>query len=290
MWDYVARQAGRLAVGLVGAVVAASVVSAISEPQAHGFWPFLVAAASRFVHFAQLDLGTSAITGMPAAHELGQRLPQTLFLVLSGGAVALVVGVPLGLLFGAGPARRAAAPFMQIATSAPVFVAGLALAYVAARFLNWPTGVNMPSIASVPPDETLKIAALPILTVGLAGAAAVQLALRRAASQSSGADFRTGLKRLGLGAVEIERVYVLPQVLASLVASAGEIMLALLSAAVVAEWVFHRPGAADLFVKSVALHDWNMTGLILFVFAALSFVTDFLGRIAGHVLANEGEP
>jgi len=124
--------------------------------------------------------------------------------------------------------------------------------------------------------------------VGFAGAAAVQLALRHSAAQASGEAFRIGLKRLGLGAFEIERRFILPQVMAGLVAAAGEIMLALLSAAVVAEWVFQRSGAADLFVKSVALADWNMAGIILFLFACLTFLAEFLGRVSGHMLASEG--
>jgi peptide/nickel transport system permease protein len=287
MLEFAVRQAGRLAVGLMGAAMAAAVISAIAEPHAPGLLPFLSAALSRLVHFLELDLGSSD-TGLPAATELGRRLPPTLLLVLGGGAVALVVGVPLGLLFGVGPARRLAAPLFQIVTAAPVFCASLALAYGAGHLLNWPLSVSLPTGAPLLSPNAFKIEALPILTVGLAGAAAVQLALRRAASLSNGAAFRTGLRRLGLGAFEIERLYVVPQVLAGLVASAGEIMLALLSAAVVAEWVFHRPGAADLFVKSVALHDWNMTALVLFSFAGLTFVTDFLGRTAGFFLANEG--
>ena len=94
---------------------------------------------------------------------------------------------------------------------------------------------------------------------------------------------------MGLSALEIEWVYAVPQVIAGLLASAGEIVLALLSAAVVAEWVFHRAGAADLFVKSVALQDWNMTALILFIFAGLAFLADFLGRIGAYALVNEGK-
>jgi len=40
-------------------------------------------------------------------------------------------------------------------------------------------------------------------------------------------------------------------------------------------------------VKSVALEDWNMTALILFIFAALAFLVDLLGRIGAYALANE---
>jgi peptide/nickel transport system permease protein len=290
MRRFVARQARGLAVGICGAGAVAAAISAIAEPRAPGLAPYLKAALSRLVHFAEFDFGQSAISGLSALQELALRMPATLLLVLAGGVVALLAGIPLGLLFSLGPARRAAAPLVQTVTALPVFCAGLALAYGAVHLLHWPVSINLPPGAPVPPDQALQIAILPVLTVGLAGAAAVQLALRRAASQSSSEAFRSGLKRLGLGALEIERLFVVPQVLARLVASAGEIMLALLSAAVVAEWVFHRPGAADLFVKSVALSDWNMTAIILLVFALLAFLTEFLGRIAGFVLANEGKP
>jgi peptide/nickel transport system permease protein len=125
----------------------------------------------------------------------------------------------------------------------------------------------------------------PVLTVGLAGTAAVRIALRRAAVELEDASFRTGLSRLGLPAFEVDRVYVLPQVLAGLLRSLGEVVLALLSAAVVAEWVFRCPGIADLFVKSVALRDWNMVALILFLFAAATMLADFGGRIAAYLTA-----
>lgn len=294
MLNYAARQTGRLALGLLGAVVVAAVISAIAVPRAPGLAPFLAAVGTRLADFARLDFGTSAISGLSAMDELGRRIPATLALVLAGAGVALIVGAPLGLVFGAGPLRRSAAPLMQIVAAAPVFCAGLALAYGAVHLLHWPVSINAPVRSAAPifsgNARDLQLAALPVLMVGLAGAAAVQLALRRAAADSARGLYRAGLRRMGLSVIEIEWVYAAPLVIAGLLASAGEITLALLSAAVVAEWVFHRPGAADLFVKSVALQDWNVAALILFVFAALTFVVDFLGRLGAHALANDGKP
>lgn len=291
MLHFALRQAGRFVLGLLGAIVIAAAISAIAAPHAHGPAPFLKAMLGQLWAFLQLDLGKSAISGATVAEELGTRLPPTLALVAAGGAIALAAGTPLGILFGAGPIRRAATPLIQIVAAAPVFCAGLALAFGAVHLLHWPVSTNAPVPQSAPifphDVEGLRLAALPVLTVGLAGAAAVQLALRRAAAQSAGEAFRGGLKRLGLGALEIEWNYVIPQVLSGLLKGAGEIMLALLSAAVVAEWVFHRPGAADLFVKSVALQDWNMAALILFCFAGLVFLADFAGLLAGYAFAHE---
>jgi peptide/nickel transport system permease protein len=207
-----------------------------------------------------------------------------------GAGLALLAGIPFGLLLALGPTRRIAAPIIQVITATPVFVSGLALAFVAVHVLHWPVSVNAPVGASVPPGQAWQIAALPILTVGLAGAAAVQLVLRRTAAQSSGEAFRTGLKRMGLGLIEIEAFYVLPRAVAGLLAGAREIVLALFSAAVVAEWVFHRAGAADLFVKSVALADWNMAAILVFVFAVASFAADFLGHVLAEALAPGARP
>jgi peptide/nickel transport system permease protein len=54
--------------------------------------------------------------------------------------------------------------------------------------------------------------------------------------------------------------------------------------------VFNYAGAADLFVKSVALRDWAVVAPILFSFAALTMLADFFGRCAARLLADPGTP
>ena len=128
----------------------------------------------------------------------------------------------------------------------------------------------------------------PLLTVGLAGAAAVQLAMSRAAAADRAANpGGRDLSRMGFRA-GIEWIYVVPQILAGLFAHPAKSCWPCCPPTVVAEWVFHRPGAADLFVKSVALRDWNMAGVIMLVFASLTLIADFLGRCAAHALDQPG--
>lgn len=284
----VARQAMRLAAGILGALLVAAAVAAAGDARSHNLPGFLAAFGDRLLAFLQLRLGNSAISDATAWQDVTTRLPPTLQLVAMGGGVALLAGVPLGLVFALGAARRIAAPLVQVITATPVFCAGLALAFAAVHLLHWPVGINAAIGAVVAPQDMLPITVLPVLTVGLAGAAAVQLALRRSTDWSNGEAFRIGLKRMGLSPVEIETRYVLPRVIAGLFTGAGEIMLALLSAAVVAEWVFHRAGVADLFVKSVALADWNMAGVLLFVFATLTFLADFAGKILARATGCTG--
>jgi peptide/nickel transport system permease protein len=289
MWRFALRQSGTFALGVIGALIFAAAVSALADAHARdGAVEFLLAAAGRAYDFARLEFGGSAITGLAAAEELAFHAPVTAMLVLLGAVVAIVIGVPMGMLLGASALRRTTAPFIQAISAAPVFVAGLALAYVAQRFFGWPpSDGEFPKLALLlhPDRDAVRIVLMPALTVGLAGAAAIQLALRRAASVAQDYPFRLGLRRLGLSSLEIERVYVAPIVIAGLFDSLGEVMLALLSAAVVSEWVFKAPGAADLFVKSVALHDWNMAALILFFFAVAVLFVSFLGRLAARAIA-----
>ncbi|MEI9887213.1 MAG: DJ-1/PfpI family protein [Rhizomicrobium sp.] len=289
MLRFVLREAGRLALGLLGAVLLAAAVSALAAPQAgDGSLGFLIAWGRTLAAVLNLDFGRSAMSGNAALEELTAHLPLTLGLVAEGFAVALLVGIPVGLLFGAGPARRAAAPLIQIVSAAPIFCAGLALAFAAANLLHWPVPIagGVKSGLALWPHSAaaFETLLLPVLTVGLAGAAAAQLALRRAGSESASEPWRVHLRRMGLSPLEIESAYGVPQIFAGLLASLGEVMLALLSAAAVAEWVFNYAGAADLFVKSVALHDWAVVAPILLSFASLTLIADFIGRCAARPL------
>ena len=293
MLRFVLNEAGRLALGLFGAALMAAGVAAVSVPHAgNDVVHFVGAWGGTVFEFAHLRFGESAITGTPVIAELALRAPLTLGLVAEGLAISALIGIPVGLLFGTGPVRRAAAPLIQIVAAAPIFCAGLALAFVASNLLHWPVTImgGARTATATFPHSTSEAQAilLPALMVGLAGAAAVQLALRRAAAEVGQVPWRTQLRRMGMSVWEIDSVYVTPQILAGLLSNLGEVMLGLLSATAVAEWVFSRPGAADLFVRSVALHDWNVAGAVLFVFASLTLAADFVGRCAARTLTDPG--
>ncbi len=277
-----------MAFGLLGALLLAAAVSALSLPRlrrcAGIFSPRWQV---RLLAYVAFDLGSSAVSGLGAAQELIARGPMTLKLILQGVVIAAAFGIPLGLLSGAASLRNMLAPLGQFVSAVPVFCAALLLAYAANRLLG-PAPPGMP-VGLLPRDFAGWSQALPpALTVGLAGMAAVQIGLRRASIKLEDAPFRQGLSRLGLPARDINRFYVVPVVFAGLLRNLGEVIVKLLSAVVVAEWVSHCPGiAVTCLVKSVALRDWNMVALILFVFAAAAMIADFAGRIAAQIVARE---
>jgi peptide/nickel transport system permease protein len=128
---------------------------------------------------------------------------------------------------------------------------------------------------------------LPVLIVGISGAGAVQLALHRIATEIQDQPWRSGLRLMGLPPFEIDRLYVAPQMFAGLFANLGEVALAMVSAAAVTEWAFGWPGAAVLFVKSLAFADWDVAALVLLILATIKLGADAVGGIARDVLIGE---
>ncbi len=294
MWRFGLRRAGRFALGLLGAILMAAVVAAQAAPPGKGgVSHFIGTVLSRLGEFVRFDFGSSAITAASAAQEVAQRLPATLELVAAGALIAALIGIPLGIVLSIGRASRAAAPLIQIVAAAPVFCAALALLWLSVQVLHWDAQLQgAPDLWSALASghgtairDAFRLLALPALTVGAAGAAGVQLALRRAANESRDAPYRRGLRMMGLTPFEVDRLYLVPQVLAGVLANLGEIALSLFSAAAVAEWVFGWPGAAVLFLKSVALHDWSVVALVLFAFAAITLFAEFVGSLGARALA-----
>jgi peptide/nickel transport system permease protein len=236
MWSFGLRRAGRLALGLLGAILMAAMVATQAPPAAKG----------GLLHF------------------------------LSMGRIS-----------------RAAAPLIQIVAAAPVFCAGLALLWLSVQVFHWDANLqDAPNLWSAIAAangaairEALRALVLPALTVGAAGAAGVQLSLRRAVADARDAPYRRGLKMMGLGQFEVDRLYLVPEAIAGVLANLGEIALSLFSAAAVAEWVFGWPGAAVLFLKSVALHDWSVVALVLLSFAAIVLIAEFAGSLGARALA-----
>ena len=293
MLRFLLYETGRFASGLLGALLFAAAVGASSgaEP-AHHSNAMPIAIARRLLAVVQFDFGSSAISGMSAWHDVLQRIPSTLSLVFAGAALAIVVGTGIGLLFSVGPVRRVTAPVMQIVVVTPVFCGAMALAYFAARVLHWPVGVNGPielgSMLLHPNFALLRKEFLPILTVGASGAAIIQLALRRAASEEANQHYRVGLKRMGLSSLEIDRVYVVRRLFTGLLSHLDEVMLALVSSTAIAEWMFDCSGAGDLFLRSVALRDWNVVALLLWLFIVATLFVGFVGHLSANALSRTG--
>lgn len=102
--------------------------------------PLPIQLATYIGGLARGDLGTSLRTNRPIRQELAQRLPATLELSLSALFLALVVGIPLGVLSAIRSNRlsdHAVRILSLIGVSAPVFWLALFLQIIFSVNLNW---------------------------------------------------------------------------------------------------------------------------------------------------------
>jgi peptide/nickel transport system permease protein len=292
MWRNWLLRAAQLIGSVLGAMLLVSLLVVAAGPS-HGFWPFATAVFERFLATAGGDFGRSLVTGAPAMSGVLAILPSSLELIAVGAILALLIGGPLGIFLSASRTLRAASPLMQIITAMPVFVAALGLIWTAAHVIHWDEPVPTGAVSWSALQHTgglsaaLHAFALPALTVGAAGAASVQLSLRRAVSAASTAPYRSGLRMMGLSGFDIGLHYTTPEIFAALLRDLEDIVLALISATAVAEWVFHRDGVAVLFLKAAALGDWPVAAAALLVFALITLGTGFLGTILAALIVPE---
>jgi peptide/nickel transport system permease protein len=81
----------------------------------------------------QGDLGYSISTHRSIAHEIGSRLPQTLFLMLTALIMAVLIGIPVGVISAVKQYSKTDYTLNAVTiflASVPVFVLGLVFVYV----------------------------------------------------------------------------------------------------------------------------------------------------------------
>ena len=131
----------------------------------------------------QGDLGVSLITQQPVATEFARRLPVTVEVAGIATAIALLVGVPLGVLSGLTGHRRLVPAVSRLvgglAMSVPDFVVGAVLLYVFSRYSLWFTvGTWVPLVDD--PIANLRGALLPAFALSLLGIGLVMATARHA--------------------------------------------------------------------------------------------------------------
>ena len=236
----------------------------------------------------RLDLGQSAIYGMPVAQVIVQRLPATLLLMGTSLAFAFAAGTVLGII----AARRVnrwpdtlISVLGLIFYATPSFWLGLMGIFVFSVWLGWlpaggfgTVGAGLTGI-----DRILDIASylvLPTLTLSLIFLAIYLRIMRASMLEVASLDFVRTARAKGLGPDAVLRRHVLRNAMLPMVTLVGLQAGALLGGSVVVESVFAIPGLGRLAYESVMQRDLNTLLGVVFVSAILvitiNFVVDLL--------------
>jgi peptide/nickel transport system permease protein len=244
--------------------------------------PVLTQYIDNFRHLLSCDLGRSLEDGSSVADEIGQRLPRTLELIGVAALLAVLLGIPGGLLAAIGRGGlldRIGSYLSALALSVPVFVVGTLLVLLFAQTLRWvPAGGYVPLAQD--PLEHLTLLAMPAFTIALGLAATVFRMTRASVLDVSQLDFVRTARAKGVEPYRVMFHHVLRNALMPVVTVLALHLGTLLGGTVLVEYVFNYPGLSGLLVEAVNARDYPMVeGVVLVIsvlFVALNLAVDLL--------------
>ncbi|MFF5897890.1 ABC transporter permease [Streptomyces argenteolus] len=232
----------------------------------------------------RLDLGTSIRTGESVASAIGDRLALTGQLVGLGLLVALVLGLPLGVLAGVRNRRtadRTVQSLAVVALSTPAFAGGLVLIYVFSLMLGWFPAYG-PGEGSG--GDRLAHLVLPGVALGLAVTAVLLKLTRAAVVGELEREHVTFARARGVRERDILLHYVLRGTLVPVLTGVSLVIAYLLAGTVMVEQVFALPGLGSLLVDSVTFRDVPVVQAEALLLAALVCVANLVTDLAQPLL------
>jgi len=223
--------------------------------------PIWVQYFSYFWAILQGDLGRSMRDGRDAIVLVTERIPATLALTLPALAIKICLGIPAGIYAALHRNSLADRVVMIIAVAGftvPSFVLGLLLVLVFAVQLGWlPSGGQ----------ESWRHGILPVITLGLGGAAVLARFTRSAMLEVLGQPFIRTASAKGVPWRAVVIGHALPNAAIPTVTIIGFMVGSLIAGAVVVESVFSWPGVGRLLVVAVANRDLAVVQCILLLVA-----------------------
>lgn len=224
--------------------------------------PIWVQYLSYFSAVLSGDLGRSMRDGRDAIVLVTERIPATLALTLPALALKLALGIPAGIYAALHRNSLADRMVMVLAVAGftiPSFVLGLLLVLVFAVQFGWlPSGGQ----------ESWRHAILPVITLGIGGAAVLARFTRSAMLEVLGQPYIRTASAKGVAWRDVVSRHALPNAAIPTVTIIGFMVGSLLAGAVVVESVFSWPGVGRLLVTAVANRDLAVVQCILLLVAA----------------------
>ncbi|MDE2428111.1 MAG: ABC transporter permease [Burkholderiales bacterium] len=236
------------------------------------------------------DLGRSFAYATPALSLILERLPATLELAVAAILLAIVTGIPLGLLAGLRPHSLLGKSIMAVSIlgfSLPTFWVGLMLIMLFAVTLGWlpASGRGETSLLlGVPVSfltlDGLRHLLLPACNLALFNIAMVIRLTRSGAQEALLQDYVRFARAKGLRNSRIIGVHVLKNILIPIVTVIALQFGSIIAFAIVTESVFAWPGMGKLIIDSVRVLDRPVIVaylmLVVSLFIVINLVVDLL--------------
>lgn len=222
-------------------------------------------------HLAHLDLGLSPRFNVPVIQLVLERLPNTLVLMISALALALVVGIAAGAVMASKAGRwpdRVLSLAVLLLYSTPGFWIGLMAVVLFSVTLGWlpsdgseTLGMDLHGVDWL--LDRVRHAVLPVLTLATFYIALYARLTRASMLEVQRQDFVRTARAKGLSPARVAIRHVLRNALLPVTTLAGLHFAALLGGAAVTETLFGWPGLGRLTLDAVS-RDYNLLlGILL---------------------------
>jgi oligopeptide transport system permease protein len=229
-------------------------------------------------NLAQGDPGLSLrLEGREVTEIISQAFPVSVRLGLAAMAIAICIGIPLGVI--AAWKKNTLLDYSAMAVAMvgiciPAFVIGPLLADQFGRRMNL-----LPAMGWDPTEPTSWV--LPAVTLGLATAAYLSRLTRAGMLEILGQDYIRTAKAKGVGSFRMLIRHSLRGGIIPAVAFIGPAFAAIISGSVVIESIFAMPGLGLHFIKAIEVGDAPVILGIVMLYGTLIIIANFLTDLLG---------
>ncbi len=263
------------------------------------FWNFLANAV-------QGEFGLSLRQGAKVSRLIAERFPATLELAFVAAALALLLGIPMGVYAALKRGTFLSQVFMTISllgVSLPTFLIGIMLILIFAVGLGWFPSFGRGDVVQVGWWSTGFLSAsgwhhivLPAVTLAVFQLTLIMRLVRAEMLEVLRTDYVKFARARGLTNNAIHFGHALKNTLVPVITITGLQLGALIAFAIITESVFQWPGMGLLFIQAVTFADIPVMAaylcLIALIFVVINLVVDLLyfvvdprlrvGSSAGH--------
>jgi peptide/nickel transport system permease protein len=235
-------------------------------------------------HAVTGDLGRSYVSRLPVTQLIGTALPATVELALAALLIAVVLGIPSGVL---SAINRQSLPDWIITTinglalAIPNFWLGIVMVIVFSLVLGWlPPGGRVEFLSN--PGLAWKTLLLPAVTLGLHIAATLSRFTRASMLEVLHEDYIRTANAKGLARSVVLGRHAIRNALIPIVTVLGIQFGRLLGGAVIVESVFAWPGVGRMILQAVINRDYLLVqGALLLLVVAFIVINLFVDLLYG---------
>jgi len=255
----------------------------LDQPFIVQFWHFLG-------HALQGEFGISLRQGTKVSVLIAERLPATLELTLVAAALALVVGIPMGVYAALKRGTLLSQAFMMISllgVSLPTFLIGILLILVFAVTLGWFPSFGRGEVVQLGGWSSGLLTAkgwhhivLPALTLAIFQLTLIMRLVRAEMLEVLRTDYIKFARARGLTNRAVHFGHALKNTLVPVMTITGLQLGGLIAFAIITETVFQWPGMGLLFIQAVSFADIPVMAaylcLIALIFVVINLAVDLL--------------